>query len=80
MPLRPDFIADVVARRYSSTSGAAKCGRRGHYRLDKLIAQHGREARVADWLRYVARDCDRLKAARIADQCGVRCPELPRVL
>jgi hypothetical protein len=69
-----------VARRYSSTSGAAKCGRRGHYRLDKLIAQHGREARVADWLRYVARDCDRLKAARIADQCGVRCPELPRVL
>ena len=80
MPRDAIILGDLVGKLDVLVVECAKCGRRGRYRLDRLIAQHRPEARVTDWLRYVARDCDRLKAASYSDQCGVRCPHLPRVM
>ena len=42
----------------------AKCNRRGRCRFDRLIAQHGKDPKITDWVHYVARACPRLKAAR----------------
>jgi hypothetical protein len=46
-----------------------KCGRDGCYGLKRLIEKRGREAKLIDWL-----------DSRATDQCGAKCPQLPRVL
>jgi len=56
------------------------CGRSGRYRLQALIASRGRDGKVIDWLDEISADCPTKAAHSLSDQCGVRCPYLPRVL
>jgi len=56
------------------------CGRAGSYRVARLIEQHGRDAKIVDWLDEIAADCPKKSAHNMSDQCGARCPDLPRVL
>ena len=72
MPRDAIIFSDLVDKLDTLAVECAKCHRRGRYRLDKLIAQYGSEAEVTDWLRYVARDCDRLKVTRTAVASGAR--------
>jgi hypothetical protein len=58
----------------------AKCERAGRYRLDRLVKDRGRDAKVIDWLSELTADCPRMSAHNMNDQCGARFPDLPRVL
>jgi hypothetical protein len=57
-----------------------KCERAGQYSVRRLIEQRGRDAKVVDLLAEVSADCPRRIAANFNDRCGVRCPDLPRVM
>jgi len=52
-----------------------KCGRRGRYRLDRLIARYGIDAKLFDW--EPEADCPR-KMAR--NEHDARCPDLSNVV
>ena len=56
------------------------CGRRGLYHLDRLIERHGIDAKLFDWMDEITADCPRKQAMNLNDVCGVRCPDLPRVV
>ena len=58
----------------------ATCTRAGQYWIARLIEQRGREGKVTDFLAEVSADCPRHAAGRMTDQCGVRCPDLAKVL
>jgi hypothetical protein len=55
-----------------------KCGRRGRYRLDRLIEQYGLDAKLFDW--EPEADCPRKVARNEHDPCGSRCPDLSKVV
>jgi hypothetical protein len=57
-----------------------KCGRRGLYHLDRLIAKYGIDAKLFDWTDEITADCPRKQAMNLNDICGARCPDLPKVL
>jgi hypothetical protein len=46
-----------------------KCGRSGQYRVDRLIMRYGIDAKLFDWSDEI-----------MNDQCGARCPDLPKVV
>jgi hypothetical protein len=56
------------------------CTRAGQYWIARLIEQRRRDGKVADLLAEVSADCPRRVAGPMNDQCGVRCPDLARVL
>jgi hypothetical protein len=58
----------------------AKCGRRGRYHLDRLIARYGIDAKLFDWTDEITADYPRKNAKNLYDQCGARCPDLPKVV
>jgi hypothetical protein len=55
-----------------------KCGRRGRYNVARLIAQYGAGAKMTDW--HPEGDCPRRGNVDMSDQCGARCPDLPKVM
>ena len=57
-----------------------KCGRDGRYILARLIRKRGRDGKVIDWLDELTADCSKKQARNMNDPCGVRCPDLARVL
>ena len=58
----------------------AKCHRSGHYLLFRLIGARGQDAKVTDWLDELTATCAKKRVNDMQDQCGVRCPDLSRVL
>ena len=57
-----------------------KCGRSGQYRVDRLIMRYRIDAKLFDWLDEITADCSRKQAKNLNDQCGARCPDLPKVV
>jgi hypothetical protein len=57
-----------------------RCGRKGHYRLERLIADRGSNAKIVDWLDELTADCSIKQAQNWSDRCAARCPDLPKVL
>jgi hypothetical protein len=45
-----------------------------------LINKRGRDAKLVDWLDEITADCPKKSAHNMSDQCGARCPDLPKVL
>ena len=58
----------------------SKCPRQGRYILFRLIKAHGRNAKLIDWLDVITADCPKRSANSMNDQCGARCPDLPKVM
>lgn len=46
-----------------------KCSRTGRYSIARLVAQHGREAALSDFLDLLRADCPRAAAALSSDAC-----------
>ena len=40
----------------------------------------GPDAKLIDWLDEITADCLKKSARNMNDQCGARCPDLPKVL
>jgi hypothetical protein len=57
-----------------------KCSRAGRYRVQHLIEERGRNAKLIDWLDEITTDCPKKQAHNVNDPCGARFPDLPRVL
>jgi hypothetical protein len=57
-----------------------KCGRSGQYRLDRLIMRYGIDAKLFEWSDEITADCPRKQARNLNDQCGARCPDVPKVV
>ena len=58
----------------------AKCGRHGRYRVEQLFVKLGPDTKLTDWIASLASDCPRKRSPGLADPCGVRCPDLLKLL
>jgi hypothetical protein len=72
------IFRDLVGKLEALNVVCDKCGRRGQYRLDRLIARYGIDAKLFDW--EPEADCPRKVARNLNDQCGARCPDLSKVV
>jgi hypothetical protein len=68
--------ATWYARLEALRAACDKCGRAGRYRLERRIAEHGRDMKIPDWLATISGDCPKRETASISDRCAVQCPEL----
>jgi hypothetical protein len=50
------------------------------FREVKATVRGGTDAKLIDWLDAITADCPKKSAHNMNDQCGARCPDLPRVL
>lgn len=57
-----------------------KCGRAGRYPVAKLAETIGWDGKLTDWLYDLTKDCPRKRSPGLADPCGARCPDLPKVM
>jgi hypothetical protein len=57
-----------------------KCGRRGRHHPHRLIAHYGIDAKLFDWSDEITADFPRKLSGNLYDQCGARCPDLPKVV
>jgi hypothetical protein len=77
--------ADIRPRKNDVCKGpravtCERCGRKGRYRLQSLIAERGPDASVPDWLHELTAACEIKQAQNWGDQCVARCPDLPKML
>ena len=80
--LRDDAIifGGLVGKLDALEVACRKCGRKGRYPVARLIEQHGRDAKVVDFLAEITADCPKKQAGNMSDQCATRCPDLPLVM
>jgi transcription elongation factor Elf1 len=74
------IFRDLIGKLEVLNVACEKCGRRGRYRLDRLIECYGIYAKLFDWSDEITADCPRKQARNLNDQCGARCPDLPKVV
>jgi hypothetical protein len=70
-------LGDVANHTPVLAVACTRCERAGQYRLDTLIARHGKDFGIPDLLRLLSEDCPKRKSITVYDLCGVHCPELP---
>ena len=58
----------------------SKCPRHGRYYMVRLLRAHGHKTKGVDWLDVITADCPKKIAHDMNDQCGAKCPDLPKVL
>ena len=74
------IFRDLVGKLDALNLECDKCGRRGRYWLDRLIEPYGINAKLFEWSDEITADCPRKLAKNLNDQCGARCPDLPKVM
>jgi len=77
-----DFLtpADLVGKLDTLRVACTKCDRAGRYPIARLIETIGPNANMSDWLSKITADCPRKMENSYSDQCGARCPDVPKVL
>ena len=74
------IFSDLIGKLDVLRVTCEKCGRDGCYGLGRLIEKRGRDAKLIDWLGELTAECPKKIAHNMNDPCGVKCPQLPRVL
>ena len=74
------ILADLIGKLDVLYVHCSKCSRAGRYRVQDLIEQRGRNAKLIDWLDEITADCPKKLAHNMNDPCGARFPDLPKVL
>jgi hypothetical protein len=74
------IFRDLVGKLEVLNVECDKCGRRGRYRLDRLIERYGIDAKLFEWSDEITADCPRKIAKKLDDLCGASCPDLPGVV
>ena len=64
---------------FSKSSATSVAGAAANM-LARLIARYGLDAKLFDWSDEITADCPRKQAKNLNDQCGARCPDLPKVV
>ena len=73
-------FGDLIGKLDMLRVSCDNCSRAGSYRLARLIEQHGRDAKIVDWLDKIAADCPKRATVSWNDRCRVKCPDLAKVL
>jgi hypothetical protein len=71
---------DIVGKLEVLRITCDKCGRRGQYRVDRLIARYGIDAKINEFSSDVTADCPRKIANNPYDACAAIRPDLPKVV
>jgi hypothetical protein len=58
----------------------SKCRRSGGYGATTLAKTIGPHGKLTDWLYKLMKDCPRKNSPGLSDPCGVRCPDLLKVV
>jgi hypothetical protein len=74
------IFRDIVGKLDVLRIECDKCGRRGRYRVDRLVKKYGIDAKLFAWSDEVTTDCPRKIAKNLSDMCGPRCPALSKVV
>ena len=74
------IFSDLIGKLDVLRVTCAKSERAGRYRLQRLIEERGRDAKIVDWLGKITADCPKKVARNWSDQCAARCPDLAAVL
>ena len=74
------LFGDLIGKLDMLRVACDNCNRAGSYRVARLIEQHGRDAKIVDWLDKIATDCPKRAMVSWNDRCRVKCPDLPKVL
>jgi hypothetical protein len=74
------IFGDLVGKLDALNIECEKCGRRGRYRLRRLIERYGIDAKLFDWCDEITADCPCKQAKNLNDVCGARCPDLSKVV
>ena len=57
----------------------SKCVWLGRYSVRGLALQHGRDAKISDWIALMTKDCPRNISPVPSDPCGAHCPALSKI-
>ena len=74
------IFRDIVGKLDVLRIDCDKCGRRGRYRVDRLVKKYGIDAKLFAWSDEVTADCPRKIAKNLSDMCGARFPALSKVV
>ena len=74
------IFSDLIGKLDLLRVACGKCEREDSYPVNRLIQNHGRDAKLIDWLDELTADCAKKRAGNMNDPCGARCPQLPKVL
>jgi hypothetical protein len=66
--------------RYRKALEGDKCGRSGQYRVYRLVQHYGIEAKLFEWSDEITAEYTRKHSKNLYDQCGTRCPGLPKMV
>jgi hypothetical protein len=68
-------LGDLVGKVTMISFACQSCARAGRYRIDTLVAEHGRDVSLPDLLRRVAADCPEMRAPLEGPRCWVFYPD-----
>jgi hypothetical protein len=71
---------DIVGKLEYLNIECDKCGRKGRYRVDRLVRKYGIDAKLFDWSDEITADCPRKIAKNLNDMCGATSPDLVKVI
>ncbi len=74
------IFGDLIGKLDVLNVACEKCERAGRYRLDRLIQDRGRDAKILDWLGEITVTCPKKAVNNWSDQCAARCPDLAALL
>jgi len=69
-------LGEVASHTAMLTVACSRCGRRGRYRLDNLIARHGADAPVRVIVRALTADCPQRESVVLMERCDILFPDL----
>jgi len=73
-------LGDLVGKLRMLRVDCSKCGRVGSYSVRFLVQECGRDRTILDWKDEMTANCARRVKNDYDDQCGARCPDLPKIL
>jgi hypothetical protein len=74
------IFSDLIGKLDAVRVTCERCGRKGRYRLQTLIAERGGDVSVPDWLHELTTTGEINWAQNWDDRGAARCPDLPKVL
>jgi hypothetical protein len=72
-------FADLVGRLTVVRVDCDRCGRHGRYLVDKLIYDHGADAKLIEWFSRLTSDCRQKNERGVVQACQAVMPDLTRL-
>jgi len=70
-------LGEIAGDTYMLQVACGKCGRRGRYKVAKLIETYGEGQTIIRWIETVSADCPRRSGTNPYDRCDPLCTKIP---